>query len=134
MTFRTACQVFAAFTFVLFGVLLVAPPVVFWMFGIDGGPVAALLTRRAAVLVLGVALTLWLAREAAPSPARQAIAFGVGVSWLGLAVLGAVEFFRGMAGAGIWVAIVTELALGGSFLRAWAADRDAAASLTEASA
>ena len=115
MTFRATCQIGAAITLALFVVLLTHPPLVFWLFGIDGGRSAEMLTRRAAVL--GVCVTLWMARDAVPSPARRAIAIGTAVTMLGLAVLGTVEVVRGAAGPGIWVAIGTEIGLGLAFQR-----------------
>ncbi|MEM0963602.1 MAG: hypothetical protein AAGK21_13815 [Bacteroidota bacterium] len=105
-------------------VLLAAPAFLAWLIGIDAEAATAVLIRRQAAFLFGAGVTLWAARDAALSPARQAIALGVSVSMLGLAVLGAVEFLRGEAHATIGVAILVEIALGVAFLRDWLAHRE----------
>lgn len=111
-SFSLVCRLGAAALLLPVLALLLHPPLVFRLLGIDGGASAELLTRRAGVLLLGVAVTLWLAREAAPSVARRAVTVGVAVPMLALAALGAAEFLRGAAGPGIWVAVATEAAIG----------------------
>ena len=69
-SFKTCCGIGAAVTGVLFGVLLVYPALAFGLFEIRGDGSAPFLARRAAMFLLGLAVTLWAARDAPDSPAR----------------------------------------------------------------
>ena len=82
--------------------------------------------RRAAMLFLGMGVLAQLSRDAAQSPARQAISFGTGVSMLGLATMGVAELARGFAGPGILLAGLAEAALGVLHLAVWARGRQTA--------
>ncbi len=123
-TFRTCCLAGSALAAVLAVVLVAVPGLVFWLFEIDAGDSAAFLGRRAAMLFLGLAVTLWAGRDALPSTGRQAIALGTGATFLALALLGGAELARGAAGPGILVAILIETLLGGAFLLRWREDAE----------
>ena len=98
--------------------LLWAPGVIYFLFTITGDPVGDFLARRAAMLFVALAVMCWASRDAAPSAARNAIALGLAVGMIGLALTGAYEFVRGYVGIGIWLAIFTELAIAAAFLSA----------------
>ncbi|MGB3541946.1 hypothetical protein [Rubrivirga sp.] len=125
MSFKTLCLAGATITLILSGVLMVHPPLLLSLFDLDGGTSIEVMTRRASVLLLGIAVTLWLARDAAPSPLRRAVAVGTAVTMLGLATLGTVEILRGSVGPGVILAIGTEIVLGAGFLWSTAEDRSA---------
>ena len=113
----------AALSAALFVCLLFFPRVVFVLFGMEGNESAAVMSRRASALFLGLAVMCWLARGAEASVARRALDAGLGVAMLGLAVAGAVEFTRGAVGPGVWLAVVVEVTIAVSYLRAWRTSR-----------
>lgn len=98
---------------ILFGALAVTlmlvPGLIYWLFGMDGGTAANIMSRRAACLFVGLGLICWMA--ATWSQMDRVISAGVAASMGALAVLGLVEYLRGAVGAGIWLAIVVELML-----------------------
>ena len=121
--FRTLISISAALALTLSVLLLVVPGPIFALFSVTTDASGDFVARRAAALFLGVAVTSFLARDLAPSPGRSAIAAGVAVMMLALALLGTVEFVRGYAGPGIFLAVIAEAALGGSLLMVWMRDR-----------
>ncbi len=119
MTFRTLTLATSVLSSTLFLVLLLAPGLIFALFGIESATSAAFLARRAAMLFLGFAVLSYLARDAPHSIARQAIMAGVGTTMSALALLGGVELARGAAGAGSLVAIAGETAFAVANLWVW---------------
>ncbi len=117
MTFKHLSTFTSALSIVLFGVLLLAPGPLLALMGLACPPEASFLARRAAMLFLGLGVMSWLAREQPASPMRRGYRFGVAAVMLALAALGVVEFARGFAGPGIFLAILTETLLGGLMLR-----------------
>jgi len=88
-----------------------------WMFspdamlanwGVGASPSAELMARRGAALYAGLSVMLFMARGAAPSPARSALVAGFVTACSLLAVLGVGELASGHAGRGILVAVVLE--------------------------
>ncbi len=113
----------SALSVVLFVLLLLVPDVIFWVFGIEGNELARLMSRRAAMLFLGLAIIAYLGRDAINSALRQAVCLGMGSLMFGLALTGIYEFSRGFAGAGILLAALSELGFGFAFTRIWLAGR-----------
>lgn len=79
---------------------------------------AALMGRRGAAFLMALAVILLLARNAAPSPLRQAIARGMAVGYTLLATLGCYEYLAGHAGNGILLASGVEVLLAWGFWQA----------------
>jgi len=96
-----------------------------WMFlpgamlanwGIGTSAAAELVARRGAALYAGLSVMFFMARGAAPSPARSALVAGVVTACTLLAALGIGELASGHAGRGILVAVVLEIAFVLAFL------------------
>ena len=121
--FSTLSGVTALVALILFTILLVAPQLIFLLFAVEGNDAAYFISRRAAMLFLGIALIAYTSRNAVHSTSRQAICLGLGSAMLALFVLGAFELFRGFVGVGILPALVTELAIGSSYLAIWFSNR-----------
>jgi hypothetical protein len=113
----SAITAFIAIT--LFLLLLFAPEVIFTLFQVQSNESAFFISRRAAMLFLGIATISWFGRNAMHSESRQAICIGLSISMLALAVLGVFEFARNFVGMGIFLAVVTELALGVAYFQIW---------------
>lgn len=77
---------------------------------------AGLVGRRAAALYAGIGVMFFLARRAAPSPARSALVAGIVTACSLLATLGVFELVTGHAGTGILAAVLVEVALASAFL------------------
>lgn len=123
--FKRISSFTAVLAFALFALLLIAPEFIFLLFGISGSESASFISRRAAMLFLGISVLTWFGRDAGHSDLRQAVCIGLAGSMCGLAVLGSAEFARGYAGAGIWPAIITEMALGVAYAKIWFEHRNA---------
>lgn len=109
--FSTLSIISASVAFALFIFLLAFPMPIYRLFGVEDNASAYFFTRRAAFLFLGFALIAFFSRNAEHSQSRQAICLGIGSSMLTLCLLGAVEYFRGFAGTGVFVAMIGELGL-----------------------
>lgn len=77
------------------------------------------------MLFLGIAVLSWVGRHAIHSESRQAICLGLSVSMLALALFGLFEFFRGYAGIGIFMAVVTEFILCSLYFYIWFVHKNA---------
>ncbi|WP_369943461.1 hypothetical protein [Xanthomonas medicagonis] len=96
-----------------------------WMFSpgamlanwnIGASPSADLVARRGAALYAGMSVMFFMARGAAPSPARSALVAGIVTACSVLAVLGIVELASAHAGRGILVAVALEILLALAFV------------------
>ena len=105
MSYKMVSIAASALYVALFACLLIAPNLIYWLFGISGDATADLLAKRAAMLFLGLAVLAFLGRNAPPSHLRQAVSAGMAAALAGLMLTGMYEFFVGTAGGGIWVAI-----------------------------
>jgi hypothetical protein len=119
LNYKSVSTVTAFIAFILFLILLVAPVIIFMLFQVQGNESAFFISRRAAMLFLGIASFLWLGRNAIHSELRQAICVGLSLSMFALAVLGIFEFIRGFVGIGIFVAVSTEIIIGFAYYRIW---------------
>jgi len=101
----------------LFLCLLLLPGIIHWLFGIASEPSTDLMSRRAGMLFLGLAIIVFQARDAPQSPLRRAITLGITVMMAALALLGMAEYYRGQAGLGIWIAICVEVIFAALYAR-----------------
>ena len=115
MTYRTISTAVATLYATLAFVLLLSPGLVNWLFAVPGHATGDFMAKRAAMLFLGLAAIAFLSRDAAPSTARDAIAKGIAVAMIGLALASLYEFARGFAGPGICLAIVIEIVVSMAF-------------------
>ena len=120
-TASIACSLFAAF--------LLYPEFPFSLFGIEQSSAALLVGRRMAMLFLGLAILLWVGRNAEHSESRQAISISIAISMCALAGLGVFEFHHGLAGPGILLAVMTELAIAFLYLKVWLSHKQVAVDL-----
>ena len=123
--FKILSIVTALISFTLFANLLFYPELIFSLFEIPENESAFFISRRAAMLFLGVGVLSWLIRNAIHSVARQAICAGLTVMMFSLALLGSIEYFRGYAGLGVGLAVLTELLLGLAYFKIWFTNKNA---------
>lgn len=119
INYKTTSIYTALIAFTLFTILIFLPEVLFWIFGVEQINSAFFVGRRMAMLFLGLAILLWVGRNAAHSESRQAICLSVGVSMCALAGLGVFELLQGHAGPGILLAIFTEFVIAGLYFKLW---------------
>lgn len=100
-------------------VLLLYPEIIFRLFNIQEESSEFFIARRAAMLFLGISVFSWVGRNAVHSESRQAICLGLAVTMFTLALLGTVEYIRGYAGIGIFLAVVTEFILSALYFKIW---------------
>ena len=91
--------------------------------GVEGTETAYFISRRAAMLMLGISVLMFFARNTLKSQARQAISLSICVTMFGLALSGIYELNRGFVGSSIIGAIVIESILSTSFFYVWFSDR-----------
>jgi hypothetical protein len=123
VNFKTLNLITSLMSFVLFVSLLVIPEPIFWLFQVEGNNSAFFISRRAAMLFLGIAVISFLSRSAKNSDTRQAIILGFACSMLGLVLLGLFEFLRGYVGAGIFLAMSAEAFLAVSYFYIWTSSK-----------
>lgn len=116
MEFRLLATLTALVCAILFVFLLVAGSSYTAIYGVTSDPSAGFMARRAAPLLGGLAVLLWMARGAGASDSRRAIAAGVCVVFAGIAVTGIYEFSTGYAASTILVAAAGELLIAVLFL------------------
>jgi hypothetical protein len=100
-------------------VLMFTPTELFRLFSVEANESAIFMGRRMAILFLGLALIAGFTSDAEHSDLRQALCMALSVMLFALAFLGMFEFLRVRAGAGIWLAILTEIGLGAAYLMIW---------------
>ncbi|MDP8567161.1 hypothetical protein [Methylophilus aquaticus] len=106
----------SAFSFIAV-IWMLAPARFLTAWGVDDSAATRLVGRRAAALYAGVAVMLFFGRNAAQSPVRAALVYGLISSCLLLALLGVYELFKGRASKGILAAVLIELALSLLFIQ-----------------
>ncbi len=121
--FRSLSKITSGISIALFFFLLIFPEPIFYLFNVAGNDSAYSISRRAAMLFLGFGVISWLSRNAQPSATRQAISLGIAISMFGLTILGILEFLRGYAGSGIFMAASTELFLAVCYFSIWLTDK-----------
>lgn len=91
--------------------LFLVPGLIYALFSLPAAPTANILSRRTALLFLGLASLALLTAGHPDSPTRRAIAAAFILTFATLAILGLAEWLRGVVGPGIFVAILGEIAL-----------------------
>lgn len=91
--------------------------------GIEGTEAAYFISRRAAVLMLGISVLMFFVRNVPNCQARQAISLSISITMLGLALSGIYELNRRFVGNNILSAILIESALCISFFYVWFSSR-----------
>jgi hypothetical protein len=91
--------------------------------GIEATEGALVVVRRLGALYLGLALSFFLGRNAAPSDLRSATCLGIGGAIALLAFLGVFERRAGRVKPRIFVSVVAEAVLSAGLLWAWWAGR-----------
>jgi peptidoglycan/LPS O-acetylase OafA/YrhL len=87
--------------------------------GVEGNEAAYFISRRTGMLMLGVSVLMFCARNLPHSQARQAIALSIAITMLGLTITGTYELLRGYVGNAIIGAIAIESILASSFFYLW---------------
>ncbi|WP_445178476.1 hypothetical protein [Pseudomonas sp. McL0111] len=122
LSFRTLSGITSSLCFLLALVWGLMPDGLLAIWSIESspaaGPAAGFVARRSAVLFAAIGVMFYLARNAPPSVARNALSNGFMVGCFALAVLGFGEWLNGHAGPAILLAVLVELALGLGFLQA----------------
>lgn len=99
---------------------MVAPELMFDQWNVAGpSGVAVYMARRYATMFFGYSVLLWLAREAAASPAGRAIAAGTALVAGALMVVSAWGALAGVVGPAVWAAAAIEAVLCVGFARVW---------------
>lgn len=109
MTFQRACTFLAIVTILLTLGLIFAPAPVYWLFGLDGNALGDFMMKRSGVLFLGYTILALGARGSNSAEAKRIVALSVAAPMVVMAALGLYELARGMAGAGILVAVAIEV-------------------------
>jgi hypothetical protein len=117
--FNKLSVITAIITLLLFLILLLIPELIFKLFQVQGNESAFFISRRAAMLFLGISAFSWFGRNALNSESRQAICIGMSISMSAMAALGVFEFSRNFVGTGIFLAVVTEVVLGIAYFQIW---------------
>lgn len=108
-TFRWVATAASAVSFTLAALWLISPSLILWMWGIATPDAALMVARRGAALFLGFGVIFALIRNHEMSPTRRAVTLGFALACATLAALGIWEISAGRAGAGLWLAIITEI-------------------------
>jgi len=121
MTFRTACYALMVLCAGLAIVLLAVPDMFAVVFGMSPDPAAAVMTRRALGLFVGLGGLIYCVRHVIEPAHQRSILRVVVVLMAAMAALGLVEFFQSDVGVGIFVAVIPEVIFATLFWRyAWA--------------
>jgi len=104
----------ALFFFLSFQLLFMAESFVGGL-GLQPSEATAVLARRAAMFMLGVAVLMFASRNLPLSNARQFICMATGITFFGLSCMGSYEYVRGTVNTSIFVAIIIETILWISF-------------------
>lgn len=121
--FKILCVFTSVLCLCLFCLLFFFPQSFFTDLGIEGTETAYFISRRASMLMLGLSVLTFLARNIAHSKSIQAISLSVCISMTGLAMTGVYELRRGFVSDDILTAIVIELVLSTMFFFIWFSNR-----------
>ena len=118
LSFRSVAVASAGLFFFLTAIWIFAPDRMFGPWGVAPSDAGYFMAHRAAATFFGMGVLAALARDLAPSPARDAITYGIVAAFLAVAAAGAYEFASGHAGSGIFSAVAVELAFAAAFVAA----------------
>jgi hypothetical protein len=107
-SFKLIAQLGALISALLFLTFAFLPVIPFTMLGVAMTPEGLLMARRMGALFLGIALILFLARDAENSDLRRRVCASLSASMAALALFGLYDFVNGGVGYGIWIAITVE--------------------------
>lgn len=117
-SYRLAATLCSALFALLAVILVAAPALIFWLFALEPSDGADLLSRRAAMLFVGLSLVLFWTKDHPISQTRTALSKAIALSMIGLAGLGVFEWAGGNAGPGISLAIATEILVAFALMKA----------------
>ena len=101
---------FAAFiASLLFVTFAFIPVIPFTMLGVAMAPEGLLMARRMSALFLGIAILLFLLRDADDSPMRRSVSAALSASMAALAAFGFLDWLGGRNGPGVFIAISVEV-------------------------
>lgn len=110
MTFRLVAMVIAAFCAALSVLWFMDVGVYTDTYGVTADDGTRFFGRRVAPILLGLAVMIYMARNAPPSPLRRAMALGIAVAFAGVGVTGVMAYSDGVASFAILIAAGTEFA------------------------
>ncbi len=102
----------------LAAILILGPQHYLGLYNVAVDPGAVFLGRRAAPLLLGLAVVFWCLRDVAPGAVRDTVAWSAAVAFGGIAVSGVAAYVGGTASVAILVAAAIEVAIAAAFLLA----------------
>lgn len=106
-------------TAVLCATLLLVPGLIHWLFHLDSPSGTDVMSRRAAMLFLGLSVLVFRTRNAPPSPLRASVSLALGITMAGMLGLGIFDLTRGAVGWGILPALGVEAFFAAAYLRFW---------------
>ncbi len=106
--------------------LLFIPGLIHWLFQIESGAGADVMSNRAAILFLGLSLLAFRSRGEPPSPLRGTVDLTLGLIMAGLIVVGLYHYVTGQVSHGIWLALLVEAFFASAYLRFWRGGEDLA--------
>jgi lysylphosphatidylglycerol synthetase-like protein (DUF2156 family) len=110
-------SVFSSILFLILAIILMfAPAQMLTSWGIELTVSVGLLARRIAAIYIGIAVMIFMARNAEHSTTRTALINGIITSCLILATLGTYEFYEGHASRGILSGVMIEVGLVFAFM------------------
>jgi hypothetical protein len=119
LSFKTLNIITVCVSTILSIILLFFPDTIFSLFGIEGNKSAYFISRRATMFFIGYAVICYSSRNIKHHESRQSISLGIAFSMMGFAILGIFEFLRGLAGVGIFGAVIVELFLSIGYFKVW---------------
>jgi hypothetical protein len=108
----------------LFITLLIAPGVIHWLFQIESNPSAIVMSRRAAMLFLGLSTVIITTRNTTDTQTQSNISLAIALSMSGLFLIGCFDLLRGNVGWGISLALIPEAFLASGYFYIWKATRN----------
>lgn len=117
LSFHLLAIITAAIFGILAAIWLFTPTVFPSAWNVDNPTSAELIGRRVGALYSGIAVMLFLTRNAEPSSTLSALIYGIVVTCVMLAILGLYELVKGNASRSILGAVLIELVLAVLFLQ-----------------
>jgi hypothetical protein len=118
MQYRLVATLAALLCLVLALSLTFFPDLPLALFGVEVSIGANFMSRRAAALFFGFFLMLFSSRKTKNTEIVTTMSRGFAVACILLATDGCVDFYRGIAGVGIFLAVFGELAFAAAFITA----------------
>lgn len=115
---------YAVFLWIVTLSWVVVPSMILAVWNLPADDAGFSIGLRVGGLTFGWGLALFLARRQPPSPARRAISYGSAAANLAAALGGVYSFWTGLAGVGILLPVVIEVATAIAFLLAERAPRN----------